>query len=156
MLLRVRGAFLSALGAALIASFATYRAADPSLNVASPDAPHNAMGWPGAVLADLSLQSIGLAAWIGALLMVAAGFRQAGAPDPRAIYPDQRRRALIAAAGVLIAAAALAAPRPPVSWPLARGLGGFWGDAVLSLLAHPLKMVGGAGAPTPSPRSYWR
>ncbi len=146
LLLRVRGAGLSAFGAALIASFATYRAADPSLNVASPDAPHNAMGWPGAALADISLQSLGLAAWIGALLMVAAGFRQAGAPEPQAMRRDQTRRGLAAAAGVLIAAAVLAWPQPPANWPLARGLGGFWGDAVLGLLSRPLAM---AGLPAP-------
>ena len=65
MALRLRGALGAVAGTVTIASFATYRAADPSLNVASGDAPRNAMGGLGAILADVGLQSFGLGAWGG-------------------------------------------------------------------------------------------
>src|ERR1700756_4464497 len=90
---RLRGGLVAALGVAVAVSFATYNAGDPSLNAATGIAPTNALGGPGAVLADLGVQSLGLAAGV-------------------------------------------AAPGPPPAWPLARGLGGFWGDALLGALGH--------------------
>src|SRR5688500_13261739 len=75
---RARGGLVAAFGAALIAAFATYDAADPSWNAASATAPTNILGTFGAAWADAGLQSLGLAAWIAALLMVAAGLSRAG------------------------------------------------------------------------------
>ncbi|HEY0435212.1 MAG TPA: DNA translocase FtsK 4TM domain-containing protein, partial [Phenylobacterium sp.] len=50
---RLRGGVTAAAGAALAAAFATYNPADPSLNAAAETAPTNALGAPGAVLADI-------------------------------------------------------------------------------------------------------
>jgi S-DNA-T family DNA segregation ATPase FtsK/SpoIIIE len=129
--LRLRGAVLTVAGAVLIASLATYRAADPSLNVAALDAPHNAMGPLGADLSDMALQTVGLAAWIGALLMLACGFRRTGAGDPFQDRVDLRLRGGGGALGMILLAGLLAAPRPPASWPLSCGLGGWVGEALL-------------------------
>jgi S-DNA-T family DNA segregation ATPase FtsK/SpoIIIE len=129
--LRLRGAVLTVAGAVLIASLATYRAADPSLNVAALDAPHNAMGPLGADLSDMALQTVGLAAWIGALLMLACGFRRTGAGDPFQDRVDLRLRGGVGALGMILLAGLLAAPRPPASWPLSCGLGGWVGEALL-------------------------
>ena len=139
--LRLRGAFGAVLGAVMIASFATYRAADPSFDVASGDAPHNAMGGLGAILADLGLQAFGLAAWIGALMMIIWGFNRAGAADPRLNKGELRVRAMAGGLGMLLLTGALAFPQPPANWPLARGLGGVFGDALLDGMAHGLALI---------------
>ena len=140
--LRARGAVWATLGAALIASFASYRAADPSLDVASDTPARNVMGRFGATVSDAALQSIGLAAWVAALLMVAWGFRRAGSADPRGERRDLGLRALAGLIGVLVLAGVLAAPAPPSNWPLARGLGGVWGDSLLRLAARPAEKLG--------------
>ena len=139
--MRARGGLGAALGATLIVAFATYRAADPSLNVASGDMPHNAMGGFGAALADISLQTFGLAAWVGALMIIIWGFARAGATDPRQNRAELRVRFLSGLLGMLLISATLAAPQPPASWPLARGLGGFFGDALLVGLGHMLAVI---------------
>ncbi|HEX5262960.1 MAG TPA: DNA translocase FtsK 4TM domain-containing protein, partial [Phenylobacterium sp.] len=135
---RLRGGVTAAAGAALAVAFATYNAADPSLNSASGAAPTNALGAPGAVLADLGVQSLGLASALAVLTIVVLGLCRAAAPDPGASRGHLRLRAIAGAAGVLALAAALAWPAPPVAWPLAKGLGGFWGDGLLNGLTHLL------------------
>ena len=60
---RLRGGALAMAGLALLLSIATYQAGDPSLNVASAQAPHNLLGGFGASVADIAMQSLGLAAW---------------------------------------------------------------------------------------------
>jgi S-DNA-T family DNA segregation ATPase FtsK/SpoIIIE len=144
--LRLRGVLLAIVGAVVMASLATYNAADPSWDVAAPNAARNAMGGFGADIADAALQTLGLAAWVAALLMVAAGVRRAGAGDPHGERVDQRLRAIAAAAGVLILAAVLAAPLPPASWPLASGLGGWTGQMLLGALTN---LVGRTDLPAP-------
>jgi S-DNA-T family DNA segregation ATPase FtsK/SpoIIIE len=129
---------VAAFGVALAVAFATYNAADPSLNAASAQAPTNALGSPGAVLADLGVQSLGLAAALAAVLMVVLGLARAAAPDPDASRTHLRLRAAAGALGVVALAGLLAAPAPPAVWPLAKGLGGFWGDAVLQSVTSVL------------------
>jgi S-DNA-T family DNA segregation ATPase FtsK/SpoIIIE len=135
---RLRGGVVAASGAALAVAFATYNAADPSLNAAGPAAPVNALGAPGAALADLGVQSLGLASAFVALTVIVLGLSRAAASEPAASRGRLRLRALVGAAGVLGLAGALAWPAPPVAWPLAKGLGGFWGDALLTGFANLL------------------
>ena len=132
---RLRGGITAALGAGLAVAFATYNAADPSLNAASATPATNALGGTGAVLADIAVQSLGLTCALIALTLVVLGLCRAAAPDPDASRGHLRLRALVGVAGVLALAAALAWPAPPAAWPLAKGLGGFWGDALLGGLA---------------------
>nr|WP_174300383.1 DNA translocase FtsK [Caulobacter sp. S45] len=139
--LRLRGALGAVFGAVMIASFATYRAADPSFNVASGEAPRNAMGGFGAIVADMGLQTFGLTAWVGALMMIIWGFNRAGAADPRLNRGELRVRAAAGALGMLLLAGVLAMPQPPADWPLARGLGGVFGDALLAGLANIFALV---------------
>src|SRR5215207_1686875 len=70
---RLRGGVLAAAGLACILSLATYNAADPSWNAAGPIGPKNLLGGFGANLADVTMQSLGLAAWAAAGLMVFSG-----------------------------------------------------------------------------------
>ncbi|CAN7153086.1 DNA translocase FtsK 4TM domain-containing protein [Phenylobacterium sp. LjRoot164] len=132
---RLRGGIVAAAGLALIIALATYNAADPSLNAASALSPTNALGAPGATAADVGIQSLGLAAGVGALLMVVFGLGRATTPQPDLTRRKVRLRAAIGLLGVMALAGLLSAPPAPAAWPLAKGLGGFWGDGLLHAIA---------------------
>ncbi len=129
---RLRGGFTAAVGAALAVAFATYSAADPSLNAAGPSAATNALGATGATLADLGVQSLGMGCALLAITVVVLGLCRAAASEPARSRGQLRLRALSGAVGILALAAALAWPAPPAAWPLAKGLGGLWGDGILT------------------------
>jgi S-DNA-T family DNA segregation ATPase FtsK/SpoIIIE len=135
---RLRGGVVAAFGVALIIAFASYRPADPSWNTSAAGPVHNLLGPTGAKLADAGMQSLGLAAWIAAALMVVSGLGRVSQRDPAAARARLRLRAGLGALGVLALAGLMAAPPAPALWPLARGLGGVWGDTVLTGLEHLL------------------
>jgi S-DNA-T family DNA segregation ATPase FtsK/SpoIIIE len=135
---RFRGGLVAVTGAALLFAVATYNAADPSWNAATAQAPANALGATGALVADIVMQSLGLGAWIMAALLVVFGVTRTLQPDPDAARLRLRVRALVAALGLITLAGVLALPAPPAAWPLARGLGGFWGDFLLHAFANLL------------------
>jgi S-DNA-T family DNA segregation ATPase FtsK/SpoIIIE len=143
---RMRGGMLAALGVATAVAFSTYNAADPSLNAATAASPTNALGAAGAAIADAGLQSLGLAGGVAALLMVLFGLSRVAAVDPGRVRGHVRLRALAGAAGVLALAGLLAWPAPPSAWPLAKGLGGFWGDGVLHAAAGLFRFLHLPGA----------
>ncbi|MFI4975182.1 MAG: DNA translocase FtsK 4TM domain-containing protein [Caulobacterales bacterium] len=128
---RFRGGVVASLGAGLILALATYNAGDPSLNTAAPGAPGNALGAVGADFADLANQTLGLAAWVGAALIVVIGLMRAAERDPAQSRGRLRWRAVAGLTGVIALAGLLAAPSPPAIWPLATGLGGLGGEALL-------------------------
>ena len=132
---RFRGGVITVLGLASIAALASYHAEDPSWNTATAERARNLLGDFGAKLADLDLQSFGLAAWILAALMVISGLSRAAHREPHIARGHLRLRAAIGALGVLALAGVLAAPPPPAIWPLAEGLGGLWGAGVLGLVS---------------------
>ncbi|MDO8901322.1 MAG: DNA translocase FtsK 4TM domain-containing protein [Phenylobacterium sp.] len=143
---RLRGGLLAAAGVAAALALATYNAADPSFNSATPHPPLNVLGGPGATIADVAIQSLGLTAALAALMMVLLGLSRALSPDPDATRADLRLRAVVGLAGVLGLAALLAWPAPPAVWPLAKGLGGFWGHGLLTGLAGLLDFARIPGA----------
>ena len=133
---RLRGGMVAAVGVSLAVAMATYNVSDPSFNAASTAPPVNALGKIGATLADLGLQSFGLAAALAALLMVIFGLFRVVSADPEQTRDLVRTRASVGVIGLLALAGLLAAPPAPSIWPLARGLGGIWGDGVLHGLAE--------------------
>ena len=135
---RLRGGAVAAFGLCMLLAFASYRAADPSWNTSASGPIHNLLGATGAKLADTSLQSLGLAAWVAAALMVLSGLGRVSQRDPASARARLRLRAGLGALGVLALAGLMAAPPAPAAWPLARGLGGVWGDEVLHGLSHLL------------------
>ena len=138
---RARGGFVALFGLVLILSLATWNAADPSFNAASGHVPKNLFGGFGAAFADLGMQSLGLSAWLIALLLVMSGFGRIAERQPHTLRNQRRVRASVGLVGALALAGLLAAPRPPLEWPLSKGLGGFWGDAVLHLLSGGFGLV---------------
>jgi len=110
------------------ASLATWSVHDPSLNNATPMVPRNLLGSWGAVVADLTIQTLGLAAIILFLPLAAWGWHLVFHTAP-----DRKKARLLAwPASVIMLAAALAALPQPKSWPLPNGIGGILGDFVMA------------------------
>ncbi|ODR97311.1 hypothetical protein AUC69_11815 [Methyloceanibacter superfactus] len=118
------GFVLIAGACAVWVSLATWSVHDPSLNNATRAVPRNLLGGWGAVIADLAVQSLGLASIILFLPLAAWGWHLIART-----VPNRRKFRLLAwPASVILLAAALAALPQPKSWPLPNGLGGIFGD----------------------------
>ena len=124
IVLGLYGLILIAIAGAAWASLATWSVYDPSFNNATQAEPRNILGWWGAVLADLSIQSLGLASIVLFLPIAAWGWHMIF----RTVPERRRARLLIWPVAVLMLAAALSALPQPKSWPLPNGLGGILGD----------------------------
>lgn len=144
---RFRGVLQALLAALLVAALASWNPADPSLNVASGLAATNWLGANGALFADLFMQSLGLAAWPAALLLIAFGLARAIGDALQQRLKPTPLKALSATAGVLALAAGLSSLVPPAAWPLASGLGGLWGEAVVGLIRMACDALRIPGAP---------
>ncbi|MSO80536.1 MAG: cell division protein FtsK [Alphaproteobacteria bacterium] len=132
------GALLVAAGVAALLALASYRAADPSANLAADGHVANWLGLPGAAFADMLLQALGLTALLPVAFVLASGMRMVlHLPLRRMAW---RGAALVAA--TFAAAAALAALPVPEAWPLRSALGGVGGDIVGGGL---MRVVGIAG-----------
>src|SRR5580704_10678139 len=106
---RFRGGLTAAVGGALAIALASWRASDPSLDASSAGAPGNLLGAAGADIADLAMQSLGLAAWLVAALLLALGIARAAEVNPDATRKTLRWRALAGAAGFLLLAGGVGA-----------------------------------------------
>ncbi|MBD2748194.1 DNA translocase FtsK [Microvirga sp. BT688] len=122
------GLCLIAFAGAVAVALATWSVDDPSLNNATDLPVRNLIGWPGAIVADLFMQLLGLGAIAAVLPLALWGWRLM---KSGALGRLQLRLALwVIGAG---AATALASALPPTqSWPLPTGLGGVVGDAILA------------------------
>ena len=128
LMFRGYGLGVVAVACAAWASLATWSIYDPSFNNATQAAPRNILGHWGAIVADLAMQSLGLAAIILFLPLAAWGWHLA-----LRTVPERRRvRFLIWPLAVLLLAAALSALPQPKSWPLPNGLGGILGDLFMT------------------------
>jgi S-DNA-T family DNA segregation ATPase FtsK/SpoIIIE len=119
-----------------LAALATWTVADPSFSHATDNAVANAMGYPGAVVADLMMQFLGLGAVVALVPAVAWGIRLASA---RRIDRMPARAAAWAGAALLGAGIVGCITAPP-TWPLPSGLGGVLGDLALGI---PSWLAGG-------------
>jgi S-DNA-T family DNA segregation ATPase FtsK/SpoIIIE len=133
-MVRFRGVLQALLATLLVVALVSWNPADPSLNAASSVAPSNWLGLNGALFADIFMQSLGLAAWPAAALTVAFGLAAAIGDAIQQRLKPTPLKALAASGGVLSLSAALSALAAPSAWPLAAGLGGLWGDAVIGLV----------------------
>jgi len=117
-------------GIALILAIASFRAEDPSLNRATDQPAMNLLGMPGAVTADLLLQSLGLASLLLAIVPIVWGWRLVRRHALRLWW---LRLTFLPPAPIALAIALAGLPRPQ-GWPLTVGLGGFAGDWLLARL----------------------
>ena len=132
------GFVLIVAAAALAAALATWSINDPSLNHATDADIQNALGRYGAIVADILIQMIGLAAGIVLLPVVLWAWQLIFGHVLRI-----GRRPLGAwIIGTLLASGCLAVLPVAESWPLPTGLGGVAGDMLLRLphaiLGNPL------------------
>ena len=112
-----------------VGALATWNVADPSFSHATDNSVTNAIGYPGAVFADLATQFFGLAA-LAALVPLAIW----GVLLATGRFIDRKpTRALVWFLGSLLAAGVAGCFTPNSTWPLPTGLGGVFGDVVLKL-----------------------
>jgi S-DNA-T family DNA segregation ATPase FtsK/SpoIIIE len=114
---------LAAFAGALLVVSVTYNALDPSLNRATDGPVQNALGLYGAYVADVFMQTLGIAAWLLPLLLFAWVLRLL---LHRGIPQFWFRLAALPAGLFLVTLAAQALPAP-ASWQVASGLGGVTG-----------------------------
>ncbi|WP_026607014.1 FtsK/SpoIIIE family DNA translocase [Methylocapsa acidiphila] len=136
-----RGAEIAGLGligvaAATALALMTWSVTDPSFNHATAGPVRNLLGAPGAAVADLIMQMLGLAAIALLLPLGLWGYRLLTA---RRLERVKTRAVLWLAGGVFSAGLASLLP-VTAKWPLPTGLGGVVGDAILfipnRLFAH--------------------
>src|SRR5436190_8118431 len=114
----------------ILLALLTYDPGDPSLDTAADISPHNFLGHDGAVLADLLLQAIGLAAYLIPLLLLGLSFRLLLQHPLRAV----QRRLVQLVLALLLGAFACSVPQTPLALPA--GTGGAVGWALLRLADH--------------------
>ncbi len=134
------GLGLTLLAASVCLSLATWSVDDPSLNNATGGTVRNWLGRPGAMVADLTMQLIGL----GVIAML----------FPPLIWGLRLMRVHVFDRGALklglwvvgvAATAALASALPPTPrWPLPTGMGGVIGDGLLFGTRNLVGIAGGA------------
>ena len=74
-MMELGGVALAAFGVMLLMAVFTFSNADPSLNHATGNPPHNLLGLPGAYISDLLLQTFGLAIVLVPIAMITWGVR---------------------------------------------------------------------------------
>jgi S-DNA-T family DNA segregation ATPase FtsK/SpoIIIE len=120
------GIALACLAAVGWLSLLSWSAHDPSLTHATSTSARNWLGAPGAILADLLLQTLGFAAIFAFLALAGWGAELI----LRERLSSARLRAGFLPVALLILAGAFSSLPVPTGWPLHQGLGGIFGDAV--------------------------
>src|SRR6476619_3408022 len=135
--LRELGGLALLMVATLLAlALATWSVHDPSLSHATNAPVRNVLGVSGAIVADLLIQLLGVAALALVLPIAIWGWRLA---THRPLQRERIRLAFCVLAILLAAACTAALPRTP-AWPLPVGLGGVVGDW---MLRFPALLAGG-------------
>ncbi|MDD7909462.1 DNA translocase FtsK [Pseudovibrio exalbescens] len=123
------GLAVIAVAIAFAAALATWSVSDPSLSHSTTEPVRNALGGIGAIVADVLMQSIGLATAVVLFPVLVWGWRifwyhRSGL---------NRKRLATWVCGTLIFSGALAALPVAQGWPLPTGMGGFLGDWLFSV-----------------------
>jgi len=132
------GLMLLACAGALALAFLTWSVQDPSFNHATSGPVRNLLGGAGAMVADLTMQMVGIAA---TAVIVPIGFWGLRLMNHRRLERFGLR-VVLWMVGVGFAAAFAGLLPATDRWPLPSGLGGVFGDAILTL---PRKISGGFG-----------
>src|SRR3954469_9013073 len=121
------GLTLIVLAMLLAAALGSWSVQDPSLSHATNAPVRNLLGLTGAVVSDMLMQLLGIAAIALVLPIAVWGWRLI---THRPLYRERLRLAIWVLAVLLAASFASCLPRTP-SWPLPAGLGGVFGDGLL-------------------------
>lgn len=118
-------------------SLLSWSAADPSPMHVTGGATRNWLGGSGAAVADIMLQTLGVASLFALLAPMMWGVELWLAER----LPDARLKLLLFPLAVLILAGGCSALPLPASWPLHRGFGGMLGDLTYNMLAAALGTI---------------
>ena len=127
--MELAGLLLLLLCGGMALALSTWSTRDPSLNHATDSPVHNWLGLPGAIMADLIMQTVGVGAAPALVPLAGFGLRLIG----RHRVDRPLWRPLLWILGVIFSAMAAALLPVTDRWPLPTGLGGMLGDALLSL-----------------------
>lgn len=121
------GFFMICAGLALAVILVTYHASDPSWNLAIDGPAKNMLAFPGAVVADLMLQTFGIAAGFWVIGFIGWGIRSIAAiPLKWAFF-----RLIALGGSVLLATAVAAQWTAPKAWLLPNSAGGVFGEFLI-------------------------
>ena len=136
--LEAAGLVLSVTGALLALALFSYNPLDPSWNNATSASPRNLVGMPGAHVADLLFQTLGLAGALVPALLLAWSWRLF---SHRGLPRVWRNLTMVPFALLLAAGFASGLPRFG-GWALELGLGGWLGDVIAhTVAAQALRIV---------------
>ena len=121
------GFFMICLGLALAAILVTYHSTDPSWNLAIDGSAKNILAFPGAVLADMLLQTFGVAAVFWVIGFLGWGIRSMAAIPLKWFF----FRVIALVVSVLLATAVAAQWTAPKSWLLPNSSGGAFGEFLI-------------------------
>lgn len=128
---RLIGIFVLGLVALLMAALASWSVDDPSLSYATTKPVQNWLGTPGAIVADLGFQVLGLGVIVLLIPLAVWGWSFVRRRVPANM--PLRLIAWIAASG--LSTGVLAFLPAPLSWPLPTGMGGLIGGGFANLAA---------------------
>ncbi len=131
------GTIMVVISVGMMAAVFSYSPSDPSLNSAGTTTIHNVIGSPGAVVADLWLQSLGFASFVPLLTMLIWGVRLAGKIALN--HWVLKLLALIGAATLY--SVGLSAMPVTDNWPLMTRMGGFTGTLILGFLSSSAALL---------------
>ena len=126
------GLIFCVLSVGYLAALATYNPADPSMNSATDSPALNVLGQTGAMVADLMVQSFGLAALLPGMSLLAWGVllvRKRG-------VPQLWLRVVLALVALMTLSAVITLLPPFAAWPLNVGLGGVTGQVLMDRIGQ--------------------
>ncbi len=126
------GSTVLAFCAAVLIALITYSPTDPSFNTATTQAPQNALGMPGAIMADAALQTAGLASLLFVLVIGSWALRLTRGEAVSWLW----LRTVAALGAALLLAMGLEEIPAPDLWPINAGFGGSAGQVLLDLTAN--------------------
>jgi S-DNA-T family DNA segregation ATPase FtsK/SpoIIIE len=127
---RLLGAILLAIAVVLLLSLASWKVDDSSFSFASDLPVRNWLGFPGAVIADIGFQVLGLGAVVLAVPPALWGWSLFRLRVP----PRMGFRLIAWLIAVVMACGVFSFISVPASWPLPTGLGGLLGGAFTTLV----------------------
>jgi len=126
----VIGLLYCGIAAILLVSVLSYSPFDTTFDTAGIGTVQNLLGKPGAVISNVLLQTIGWGSLIGGGVLMFSGLRRLFRPRPGRSKIMTFQRAVLVGTIILLGSTTLSAIPIPQNWPLASGLGGWFGDSL--------------------------